>query len=103
MWGVVLQKGSKKVIKRCSDKEEADRLYKYGNIKDEEIEKLGVVSLTKAYPPSKDVKVSEGELYCPYCITYRNFKKGNKVGVKKCVVCGISVKNYYVRKYNKLW
>lgn len=64
---------------------------------------------TKAYPPSEEVlkkKKKRGQLYCPYCRDYRKFKPIKKKGYvtyPRCVECGISNEDFYVKTYNNLW
>lgn len=71
-----------------------------------------IVSRRLAYPPplkqsSPDVP---GHLWCPYCIKWREFEVSYierpdyyTPDLLRCSTCGISIKNYYVRKYNPLF
>lgn len=49
----------------------------------------------------KNLKLSPDTLWCPYCSTAVVFKKDKKLGVKKCPICGVSNREYWVKKVNK--
>lgn len=49
------------------------------------------------------VKLKRGQLYCPYCSSISIFKRDSKLGVRKCPYCGISDRDYNVKKVNKIW
>lgn len=49
-----------------------------------------------------DIKLKPGQLWCPYCSNKVMFIKDKKSGVKKCPICGISIKEYWVKKVNGL-
>lgn len=51
----------------------------------------------------KGVKLKKGQLWCPYCSNIVKFIKDKKLGVSKCPFCGISNRDFHVRKVNKLW
>lgn len=42
-----------------------------------------------------------GQLWCPYCAAWRTFKNHNGYG--RCIACGISDVDFYVRGDNHLW
>ena len=42
------------------------------------------------------------QLWCPYCSNIVMFKKDKKTGVKKCPICNISDKDFWVKKVNRL-
>jgi Pyruvate/2-oxoacid:ferredoxin oxidoreductase delta subunit len=59
-------------------------------------------------PPekSKAKRRSKKQLYCPYCAEYRIFRsflRDGHLSYRKCTGCGISVEDFYVKNYNKLW
>ncbi|SKC86915.1 hypothetical protein [Maledivibacter halophilus] len=56
----------------------------------------------KISPKPYWIKVSKNKIWCPYCNRIRTFKNNSFYGVRKCEVCGISIKDYYVKKFNKL-
>ena len=62
--------------------------------------KIEIISCLKAYPPSG--KGKKGEWWCPYCRRWRKFKSNGYLGVKQCKVCGVSDREWYVKKYNGL-
>lgn len=41
--------------------------------------------------------------YCPYCTNINYLKQNNVTGYRVCPICGISMNDYYFRKYNNLW
>ncbi len=43
-----------------------------------------------------------GLLFCPYCQTW-SAVKASKEGYKVLECCGISIKDFYVRRLNHLW
>ena len=73
---------------------------------------IGVVSRLKAFPMPDKVKLKRNQMWCPYCVKPREFKKGQLVehdGIsflsdyRRCVVCGMSDNDFYVKTYNHLW
>lgn len=55
---------------------------------------------SKPAPPSSE-KVPN-RLWCPYCREWRDFDE-NQARYTVCEVCGISDKDYYIRRYNHLF
>lgn len=51
----------------------------------------------------KGVKVTRGLLWCPYCSTVVRFRKDKQLGVSKCPFCGISDRDFLVKKVNRMW
>ena len=51
----------------------------------------------------KGVKLNKNQLWCPYCSNPVTFIKDKELGVYKCPFCGISERDYNVKKINKLW
>lgn len=49
----------------------------------------------------EDTQVKGKKLYCPYCGQVNKFKQG-QFDSKVCPVCGISERDFYIKKYNKL-
>lgn len=49
------------------------------------------------------VELKENQLWCPYCSNPVIFIKDRKLGVKKCPLCGISDKDFLVKKVNNTW
>lgn len=54
----------------------------------------------KQKPPN--ITLTKKQLYCPYCSNKVVFKKDRTLGVKRCPICGITIKDYWVRKVNHL-
>lgn len=58
---------------------------------------------------SADEKIPEGvklkltQMWCPYCSSPVVFVKDKKLGVKRCPMCGISDRDYYVKRLNTRW
>lgn len=50
-----------------------------------------------------DIKLKKKEYWCPYCANAVEFKNDSSLGVKRCIYCGISDNDYYVRNANNLW
>lgn len=57
-----------------------------------------VETLPKGWKPSR-----KGELFCPFCARGRKFVHVERRDVTCCGVCGISTRNWFVRKVNGLW
>ena len=60
---------------------------------------------TRAKGPPKDAKPPrKNMLWCPYCRNWRRFVS-SKYGPdrKVCEICGISTRDFYIRKFNNLW
>lgn len=60
---------------------------------------------THAEGPPKDVKSpNKNMLWCPYCRDWRKFVSSRyDSDTKVCKICGISTRDFYVRKFNHLW
>lgn len=60
---------------------------------------------THAEGPPKGIKPSNRNmLWCPYCRDWRKFVSSRyDSGTKICEICGISTRDFYVRKFNQLW
>lgn len=48
-------------------------------------------------------KKVKGALYCPYCADWSFFEDFSYFGSLKCIGCGISINDFYVKTYNGLW
>ncbi len=46
--------------------------------------------------------LSKKQFWCPYCSNKVIFKKDKKSGLKKCPICNISERDFWVRKVNRL-
>ncbi len=104
MWGVVVEQGDEHWVEKFQDKEEAEQYFNTiqlscGNTP----VKRGVVSTRKAFRPPEGPGQKGGRYWCPYCVAYREFVHDDTHGVKRCNVCRISDRDFYVKKYNKLW
>jgi len=60
---------------------------------------------THAEDPPKDAKPPrKNMLWCPYCRDWRKFVSAQyDSSLKICEICGISTRDFYVRKFNNLW
>ena len=60
---------------------------------------------TRAEDPPKDAKPPrKNMLWCPYCRDWRKFiSSWYGPDLKICEICGISTRDFYVRKFNNLW
>ncbi|BAF60349.1 hypothetical protein PTH_2168 [Pelotomaculum thermopropionicum SI] len=52
--------------------------------------------------PDPSKKKRKGDLWCPFCGEWRQFK-ANPYGSKSCPVCNISTMDYWVKTVNGLW
>ena len=72
-----------------------------------EIQKKEITnSFQPIMPENQDFKAKRSELWCVYCgrVQKFNFRRGRKsLGSGFCIVCGISVADFYIRSANKLW
>lgn len=75
---------------------------KYKDRPDVQVE---IISLHKAfYPPEGwEPRKTGHRFWCPYCHTERLFYYYKRWGTYRCPVCGISDRDYHVRRINKLW
>lgn len=73
---------------------------------------IEIISRKKAFEKPDDIVIKGNQLWCPYCRKPRRFKAGQEVEIdgitfvsdgRRCVVCGISDRDFYVRTYNHLW
>lgn len=55
-------------------------------------------------PPEDSTPPRKNMLWCPYCRDWRKFVS-SRYGhdPKICEICGISTRDFYVRKFNNLW
>lgn len=62
---------------------------------------------TKNENPDKTIpdkaKLTNKQMWCPYCSKPVVFVLDNRLGVRKCPYCGISDKDYNVKKVNNKW
>lgn len=52
--------------------------------------------------PPAGLQLEEQELWCPYCAQPTQFEQDHYLGVRRCVRCGISDRDFYVRASNHL-
>lgn len=50
----------------------------------------------------KNINLSSGYVWCPYCSMPVKLIKDKKFGIKKCPICSISEKDYWMKKVNKI-
>jgi len=63
-----------------------------------------LISLTQPIPPSDEKHYpNKNKYWCPYCGDERRFKNDSWIGVNRCSICGITDRDFYIRKYNHLW
>lgn len=56
----------------------------------------------KICPDYISINKRKKEYFCPYCNEVKKFKRDRYLGVDRCTICGISVRDYYVKRCNKL-
>lgn len=54
---------------------------------------------TKKIP--ENIRLKQGQSWCPYCNNIVVFIKDKRLNVKKCPLCGISDNDFWVKKVNK--
>lgn len=70
-------------------------------------EQISLFNLIK-FDKQPDKQIPDGvsfkkkQLWCPYCSNIVVFKKDKKTGVKRCPICNISDKDFWVKKINRL-
>lgn len=105
-WRVIAKYKDQKKSKTFTDEELAkqymDKLKEKFKGKD-----VGIylVSSLKAYTPEEcgiDIRrtIKRLTLWCPYCRDKREFKTSGYDGYNRCVICGISDSDYYVKRIN---
>lgn len=64
-----------------------------------------LISLTKAIPPPEEFipRKAQKKYWCPFCGDERRFKHNSRLDSDECPICGITDREFYVRKYNNLW
>lgn len=64
-----------------------------------------LISLTKAIPPPEGYtpKRAQKKYWCPFCGDERRFNHDSSIDAERCCICGITDREFYVRKYNHLW
>jgi glutaredoxin len=110
LWKIIIRSSGNKKILRFMGKSEHTNMQVYEKAKAYAKElraadttgrqSIELVSGTKAYGPKKDTVVPKNHLWCPFCVKARIFLEDNSLGVKRCIVCGISDSDFYVKKYN---
>jgi rubrerythrin len=82
---------------------------KYIKVEMIKLKQIDIFSLTKNINEEPDksipkgVKLKKGQLWCPYCSNPVMFVKDNKLNIKKCPICGISDRDFWVKKVNNIW
>lgn len=68
---------------------------------------FSLVARDKDKPPDDEiperVELKAKQMWCPYCSTPVVFVKDKKLGVKRCPICGISDRDYHVKRLNSRW
>ena len=66
-----------------------------------------VVNCSKpSAPPTRTADsepVPDGTCWCPYCADHRHFEYNGFIEQDQCNVCGITDRDYYVRKFNSCY
>lgn len=57
---------------------------------------------TMLHPPEGVIR-KKGEYWCPYCAVIIRFVHNDYVGVNHCPRCGVSDRDFHVRRANKTW
>ena len=59
--------------------------------------------MQREHPPQGKRPVGKNVYWCCYCADWSVFEHFSYLGSHKCIGCGISTKDYYVRGANGLW
>lgn len=62
---------------------------------------VDIISLNVPFKP-KGESPHKNWYWCPYCNKWRPFIYNDSFGQNKCIICGISDLDFYVKKYNGL-
>jgi len=122
-WGICIRTQKKKIIKVVPRKEgeslkaclertkKIAKVIRKKYIHRDDV-KVEIISRQKAFPKPEDVRLRKGELWCPYCRKPRKFRKWQTIEIDgieypssdyRCIVCGMSTRDFWVRTYNNLW
>ena len=111
-WKVIWYDDDRKFLKRFEgDSPRESGAIEFGkSLQSVGIKSIHIVSQRKAFAPPKDklVPPEHGMLWCPYCLKWKTFIETSimdKDGIRspidwRCPVCTISIRNFYVRRYN---
>lgn len=111
LWMVSVRTGGqrKDILIRTKEGETPQETYRRAKKLVEKIKKqvgkratVDLISRTIAFKP-KGVKPYRSWYWCPYCNQWRVFLYNDYLDVNRCNICGISDRDFYVRKYNNLW
>jgi NADH pyrophosphatase zinc ribbon domain. len=83
-----------------------EKMGEYKTLMTQAIEMMGLnveyyIIYDTPIPPPKDFKPKSSSKYCPYCGTVHKFKQG-EFGDRVCPICGVSLNEFYTKKYNKM-
>lgn len=53
-------------------------------------------------PPYVKVPSEKHTHFCVYCNEVRTFRRDKRLGVYRCEGCGISTKDFYIRRVNRI-
>lgn len=66
-------------------------------------ERVRLVHLHPQPKPKGLPRLAAGLWWCPYCGAGRSFRQDHHLKIRRCEICGISEKDFSVRKENDLW
>lgn len=58
--------------------------------------------IRREFPPAAAKSPSREALWCPYCSEWMKFRTFSYTGYEMCIGCGMSTKDFYVVRANKL-
>jgi len=100
MIGVVIRrKDGLKSITRFGEEKTAKEFARRAQEIIQGIKDVNFVNCKDSTPPPKGFNPKPPIMWCPYCATERRFKN-DTTGYRRCEICGISDKSYYVKIYN---
>ncbi len=72
-------------------------------VKDEQLTIYELMTKSKHVETKKipeNIKLKQGQSWCPYCNNIVVFIKDKRLNVKRCPFCGISENDFWVKKVN---
>jgi len=98
---IIIVRGLKSSTKCFTDDEHGNKIFEALKPHYEEIFK---VSYTEAFSPPEGYQPNfPRKTWCPYCSAERRFKKNPIQDCYICSICGISERDFWIKKYNDIW
>lgn len=111
-WTILIRYGSQRKKYKVTGQEGESAVNLFSKVKEvvakirpqiPESATIDVYCNSKSFAPKKDAEHPRGMLWCPQCIKYRNFFDDDRLGCRRCSICGISDNDFAVKKYNLIF